>query len=501
MQSQYKQVNFDTYLEQFGVVGYVEILEHPIVKVTGLPTVFPREVVLFESGQIGQVMSLYEDLVEVLVLSSSYLSVGTRVVRTGMRLQVPVGKEVLGYSLNPLGESLSADKPLIQPREYREVDNPSPDINKREKITRPLETGVTVVDMMIPLGMGQRELIIGDRKTGKTEFLLQSILTQTKKDVICIYAGVGRKKTDIRRIEDFFVRNNIQDKTVLISSSSLDPHGMIFLTPYAAMAMAEYFRDIGRDVLLILDDLTTHAKFYREISLLGRRFPGRSSYPGDIFYTHARLLERAGNFISPEGSKSISCFACAETTEGEISGYIQTNLMSITDGHLYFDRDVFAEGRRPAINYFLSVTRVGRQTQSQLRWDVNRELSTLLALLDKASNFVHFGAELSEGIRTTLETGTTVLNFFNQPMSEVMPLNFQLILFSALWLKFLKNADDPITLKYIIGESLRKYNDDQKFRDFVDNLVGDAKSFNELLSVVAAKRSELLGYLSLPNEK
>ena len=501
MSKLYRGTDFNTYLEKSGEVGFVEMVDHPIVKISGLPTVTPREVVVFESGQIGHVLSLEEDFVEILVFSNDSVSIGTRVARTRDLLKVPVGGEVLGYVLDPLGQSVYEDRPLKPPTEYKEVQADVMGIARRERVTEPLETGVTVVDLMIPLGKGQRELVLGDRQTGKTEFLLQSLLSQSRNGLICIYAGIGKRKTDIKKVEEFIKENNLEKNTLIIATNSLDPLGLIYLTPYSAMTVAEYFRDSGKDVLLIMDDLTTHAKFYREISLLGNRFPGRGSYPGDIFYTHSRVLERAGNFNTEKGVHSITCLVAAETVEGDISGYIQTNLMSITDGHIYFDTDLFSQGRRPAINFFLSVTRVGRQTQSRLRWDVNRELTTVLTLMEKASTFVHFGAELSEGVKTTLETGGRILNFFSQPMSRIIPTNLQVILFSLIWINKIEGADDEVGMRYLSGHAADMYNSNEKFRSLVDGLVSQSQDFNSLLSVTTSKADELLSFIRASDDK
>ncbi|MCL5970228.1 MAG: F0F1 ATP synthase subunit alpha, partial [Patescibacteria group bacterium] len=223
---------------------------------------------------------------------------------------------------------------------------------------------------------------------------------------------------------------------IIVASSPEDPSSIIHLTPYTAMTIAEYFRDLGRDTLIVLDDLSTHAKFYREISLIAKRFPGRNSYPGDIFHTHSKLLERAGNFVHEKGEVSITCLPVVETTQGDLSGYIQTNIMSMTDGHIFFDSDLFSKGRRPAINPFLSVTRVGHQAQSQLRREINRELISFLTLFEKVQNYVHFGAELSESIKTTLSTGEQIMNLFDQPLYRTNPPNFQVFLFCTLWTGF-----------------------------------------------------------------
>ncbi len=494
MYRNYSTKNFQALLSSVGEVGYVEIANGPMVYASGLPGAKPREVVMLETGDLGEVISMSSDHVEILMLSKTSIVMGTRIARTGQILEIPVGEHLLGASVNPLGVSIYEDKPLRPSDEYRIIDITVTDVSAREKITEPLETGVAIVDMMIPLGMGQRELVIGDRKTGKTEFIQQVMLTQASKGNICIYAGIGKLKVDIKKVEEFIYSNGIQSKCVVIASCNSDALGLIYITPYAAMTLAEYFRDLGHNVILILDDLSTHAKFYREIALTSKRLPGRSSYPGDIFYTHSRLLERAGYFKTPNGPKSITCFPVAETTEGDISGYIQTNLMSITDGHIFFDKELFGQGRRPSINTFLSVTRVGRQTQSQLRWGVNRELTSFLTLLEKTQSFVHFGAEINAGIRATLDMGEKVFSFFDQPQGKVLPIEVQILLFSLIWVGSIKSESNE-KLKFIIRKSLQLYEKNQEFRDYVTQLYKSTNDFNVFLGKVSQSQAKLLKYI------
>jgi F-type H+/Na+-transporting ATPase subunit alpha len=495
MPQSYRGKEFNTLLEETEEIGFVQMVSHPIVYLSGLPTARMNEVILFETGEIGWVLSLSGDMVEVLTLSSKPLRMGVRAVRTFSLLEVPVGEEFIGHAVNSLGRSIYKDA-VIKPAEFRSVENIAPGISEREKVSVPLETGVAIVDRTVPLGKGQRELIIGDRKTGKSEFLLQTMLAQAQKGSVCIYACVGKKRIDIKKVEKFILDNQLSDKCIVMASSSSDSLGMIYLTPYSAMSMAEYFKDQGRDVLLIIDDLTTHAKFYREVSLIGKKFPGRSSYPGDIFYTHSRLVERAGNFIVPEkGEVSITCLPVAETTEGDISGYIQTNIMSMTDGHIYFDSEIFETGRKPSVNNFLSVTRVGRQTQSSLRWGVNREIVSFMTLLDKTQAFVHFGAEINEGIRSTLAMGDRLMTFFNQPMGKILELNLQIMLFSLIWVGVLNNYESS-SLRVFIDKASLLYQKNPDFRKKVDDLIDSSEDFNVLLGKLAPASNDLVNFIN-----
>ncbi len=326
---------------------------------------------------------------------------------------------------------------------------------------------------MVPLGKGQRELIIGDRKTGKSYFLMQAILSQAAAGVVCIYAAVGKKRAEIMRTVDFFLERKVMDRVVVVAASSQDGPGEIFLCPYTAMAIAEYFRDLGRDVLVVLDDMSTHAKFYRQLSLISRKFPGRDSYPGDVFHIHSKLLERSGNFVTDSGKvSSITCLPAVETVQGDITGYIPTNLMSMTDGHIYVDNELFFKGRRPAINPFVSVTRVGYQTQSKLRRDASRVLYELLNNYEKTQSFLRFGAELGENSRQILALGEKVLLFFDQPYYLVVPENMQIILLAGLMSGVWDGAG---TQKWV-----DKYLTDLKMKETVDGLVSTSESMDTL---------------------
>jgi F-type H+-transporting ATPase subunit alpha len=337
--------------------------------------------------------------------------------------------------------------------------------------------------MLIPLGKGQRELVIGDRKTGKTNFLLQTMYTQAKKGVVCIYAAIGKKKQDVKIAEEYFAKKGVTSQIIIMASLAEDPISAIFITPYAAITLAEYFRDSGRDVLIVLDDLNTHAKFYREISLLGKRFPGRNAYPPDIFYTHAKLLERAGNFVQKNGSTAITCIPVVETVQGDITGYIQTNLMSMTDGHIYFDVDLFAKGRRPAINPFLSVTRVGRQTQTNLRRTISRELISFMTLREKIENFAHFGAETNATVKNTLITGDQITAFFDQTSEVIMEIDLQTFLFSLIWFGAWKSKTFD-QLKQDMTNIMIAYQTKPEFRKQITAIIEKQESLNSLLTVI-----------------
>lgn len=487
--------SFQQYLTTTEEIGFVESCNQAIVYASGLPGATLQEIVMFETGELGIILSMTRDQVEVLLFSKYSVKAGIRVTRTGVKQEMPVGFELLGYAVNPFGQSLTIGKTIERPQISRPIDISPTGINTRKRIEQPFETGVTLVDMLIPLGKGQRQLVIGDRKTGKTSFLYQTILNQATLGTICIYAGIGKKKTDIKKIESFFHAAGIENNTVIIATSSEDPAGVIYLTPYAAMTLAEYFRDEGHDVLVVMDDLFTHAKFYREIMLIGRRFPGRNAYPADIFYTHARLLERAGNFVLPNGNiHAITCLPVVESVEGDIAGFIQTNLMSMTDGHIYFDVDMFTKGNRPAINPFLSVSRVGRQTQSPLRLSLNRELISFLTLNKKLESFSHFSAEAGAGVKRTLAVAERIFAFFTQGSNEVKNLDLQIVIFCFLWSDYWQ---DILKMEKDIATITQTYKNNIEAQSMIKELVASADSLNSLLLSVRKHQDRILGVLGV----
>ena len=473
--------NFEDYLKTTGEVGYVDEMVHSVAYVSGLPGAAVNEIVVFEEGSKGQIISLGEHHAEVAPFTKQPLKLSSRVARTGSFLEITAGMKLLGKAIDPLGSILefldgNGAETVRDGEEIRRVDTPVPGVLERKKTDRPLETGVPIVDLVIPLGRGQRQLVVGDRKTGKTNFLVQAIYNQARLGTICVYAAIGKKRVETKRVLEEFKNRGVTDNIVTVATSPADAPGLVFVTPYTAMAIAEYFRDQGRDVLLIFDDLTAHAKYYREISLLAKRFPGRSSYPGDIFYIHSRLLERAGNFAKG----SISILAIAELIFGDLSGYIQTNLMSMTDGHIYFDTDYFNQGRHPAINPFLSVTRVGFQAQTALLRDLSRVLSSFLVEIEQLREFLHFGAELSETIRAKLDMGDKILAFFDQPASETVPTNISILVIANIWAgNYRSVAIDK--MKQAITNVNNQYGIDRNYKLKLDAAIARFSKFGDLV--------------------
>lgn len=475
--------NFDYFLNKFEEVGYVEEIIDSIVYAKGLPGAVSDELVIFDGNQMGQVIGMDEEKLEILLFTDNVIKVGSKIARTGGPPTVLVDDNVLGKVLSPLGKVIGSldgknEKQDGNAKE-RQIDAPPIHIMKRKSIKDPLETGVLIVDLTVPLAKGQRELVIGDRNTGKTSFVRQTVVNQARKGTVCVYAAIGKKKVAIERIKEFLKKSGVSENVCLIAASASMPSGLNFITPYTAMAVAEHFRDEGRDVLVVMDELTSHAKFYREISLLARRFPGRNSYPGDIFYVHSRLLERAGSFEKA----SITCIPVAETVMGDLSGYIQTNLMAITDGHIFFDKEIFDGGKFPAVNQFLSVTRVGLQVQPDLFKDISRILSNFSVKLNQTRQYMHFGSELGKEVKKMLAHGTRLDEFLDQESSTLIPSKIGAFLLGALWGGFWVN-DKPAKLKMDTINMVNLYGSDATYKGNVEGLVDASKTLKELVDKI-----------------
>lgn len=483
--------SFNQYLKSTGEYGIVDQVNHPIVFIEGLPRAKTHEIVLFETGQKGEVFAINRGKIEARVFSHEPIQVGTKVTRTDELMSVPVGMELLGSTINPLGEPLDPSIPFTRPKESRSIDSRPVDISGRQNIATSLTTGVSLIDLMVPLGRGQRELVLGDRKTGKTSFLMTTIKQQVHDGNIAIYAAIAKKKSDIKKLQEFFKAEKISDKVIILATSSYDSPSLIYQTPYSAMTIAEYFRDQGLHSLVILDDLSTHAKFYRELSLLAKRFPGRDSYPGDIFYVHSKLLERAGNFKHPTaGEVSITCLPVVELVEGDLTGYIATNVMGITDGHIYLDTNIYYQGVRPAVNIPLSVTRVGRQTLNKLTREINKELTSFLTKYEKLKNLSHFGQELTIEVKKNLQLGELITRFFVQPYQETVPHAVQVIIISLILQSLVGDKDQLEKMKKSLTAAMEN-SDDAKF---LTDLAA-APNLKQFQINVMSNKDRLLGFI------
>lgn len=400
--------SFEYCQEKIGDMGKVIAARDYVVHVDGLRGARINEGVAFENGEHGYIARIDENNVWVVVFSKESIDLGTRVARTGRKLRVSSGDGLLGNIVSGLGYVIDGHKDLSKQTDSVEIDHDVLGIDKRKIITNALLTGTTLIDLALPLGAGQRELVIGERKTGKTWFALQTLATQIKSGKLGIYCAIGKQASQIVAVKEWLEKEGVLEGVIIVAAGARDNQAEIVLAPFTAMSLAEDIRDRGKDVVVILDDLTTHAKYYREMSLVMGKFPGRDSYPGDIFHLQSRLLERAGCFNVDGKEKSISCLALAESVGGDLTGYIQTNLMSITDGHIYFDIDRFQHGIRPAVNVFLSVTRVGRQTRNKLFHNVSGEIYSILKSVESAKVFTKFGPEQTEEVRKTLIKGANL---------------------------------------------------------------------------------------------
>lgn len=424
-------------------IGFVENVGDFIANVSGLSACKYGELVEFEDGSMGIAMNLERDNVGVILLSNTHqVASGSKVISTGQVLQVGVGDALIGRIVDSLGQPLDG-KGEIKVTRFRPLEFEAPAIIKRTPVNRPLETGLTMVDAIVPIGRGQRELIIGDRQTGKTSIAVDTILNQKGKDVICIYVAIGQKASSIAQLVQVFEQYKAFDYTFVVCSTASDPAPLQYLAPYAATAMAEEFMYRGKDVLIVYDDLSKHAVAYREMSLLLRRPPGREAYPGDVFYLHSRLLERAAQLAPEHGGGSITALPIVETMEGDISAYIPTNIISITDGQIYLETELFHSGIRPAINVGLSVSRVGGAAQTPAMKKVSSRLRLELAQYRELSVFAQFGADLDPSTQEILDHGAKLTEVLKQDKHNPLPMAIQVIMLFIVSNKYL--AKVPLT--------------------------------------------------------
>jgi len=449
--------NFKQYLEKTGEIGRVVGQSHYLAYVSGLPGLKLGEMVVSENEAKGLAHGLDKEMAEILMFDAGELKVGQAVVRTNDSFQIPVSQGLLGRIINPLGQPIDGLGPILGEKKYLPIKREAPGITQRVRVNKFLETGVMAVDLLVPIGYGQRELIIGDAKTGKTTFILQTIASQAKEGIICVYVGIGKETSAVKAAEDYLKEMRVFDKTVMVIATSENPSTINYLSPFSGMTIAEYFRDNGEKVLIIFDDLTCHAKFYREISLLIKRLPGRSAYPGDVFHVQAALLERAGNIRNQENKEvSITALPVAETLENDISGFIQTNLMAMTDGHIFFDINDFRKGKLPAINAFLSVSRVGNQTKEPLDRDLAVWLRKKMVEAQRLGEIAQFGGELSLETQKLLDLGKKLEILFNQGPKTIIPRSLQLFLFGLLLCGFWEDKPQNI-MKIEIDTILKNY--------------------------------------------
>jgi len=413
-------------------VGTVQHVGNGIATLSGLPMVHLEELVTFPNGVEGMVLNLDRKHVDVILLGDDMgIRGGDVAIATGKRLSIPVGMSFLGRVVDPLGRPLDDNRPII-PSEYRPVERIAPGVIDRAPVDTPLFTGTKIIDALLPLGRGQRELIVGDRQVGKTTLALDAILSQKGTDVRCVYVSIGQKKTSVLSAIETLKAGGVLNQTTVMVSSPDDPPALRYLAPYAGVTMAEFLLDNGMDVLIVYDDLSKHADTYREMSLLLRRPPGREAYPGDIFYLHSRLLERACRLNEANGGGSITALPIATTQRGNISSYIVTNLISITDGQIVLDADAFNKGNKPAIDIGRSVSRVGSAAQVPAMKSVVKALKLELSQYEEVARFAQFGTEVNEATRKQIERGQRLNALLRQGPNRPVRFEDQVVQFYAL---------------------------------------------------------------------
>ncbi len=401
-----------------------------IAVVTGLPNARYNEMVELGFGQKGMVIDLEKKHVSVLVFGAyEQLSVGGKASLTGKIMSVPVSNKLLGRVVDPLGNPVDGLSP-IRAEDHEEIEKVAPGIIYRRSVSVPLQTGIKAIDSLIPIGRGQRELIIGDRATGKSTIALDTIINQQNQDVVCVYVAIGQKESTIAQFVNLLTEKGAMDYTIVVAAPATSPASQQYIAPYTGTAMAEYFMNRGKDVLIVYDDLTKHAWAYRQISLILKRPAGREAYPGDVFYLHSRLLERAARLDEKYGGGSITALPIIETQEGDISAYIPTNVISITDGQIYLEKELFNAGMRPAINVGASVSRVGSAAQVKAMKQVAGSLKIDLAQYRELAAFSQFASELDEETKKTLNRGARMYELLKQDKHQPMPLEKQVV---AIW--------------------------------------------------------------------
>jgi F-type H+-transporting ATPase subunit alpha len=432
-------------------VGSVISIGDGMARVHGVERAMAGEMIEFPHGVFGIALNLEEDSVGTVLLGDyKEIKEGDTVKRTGRIISVPVGDEMLGRVVNALGQPIDGKGPILT-KEFLPIERIAPGVVDRQPVKEPLQTGLKAIDGMVPIGRGQRELIIGDRQTGKTAVAVDTIINQRGQNVVCIYNAIGQKQSTVAQVVRTLEENDAMAYTIVVAAAASDPAPMLYISPYAACAIGEYFRDSGRHALCVYDDLSKHAQAYREISLLLRRPPGREAYPGDVFYLHSRLLERAAKLNTAHGGGSLTALPIIETQAGDLSAYIPTNVISITDGQIFLESDLFHQGVRPAINVGNSVSRVGGSAQVRAMRQVAGTLRLDLAQYRELAAFAQFGSDLDKATQAQLNRGRRLVEILKQPQYQPLAVEKQVaIIYSAT-----KGFLDPIAV-----EDIRRYEDE-----------------------------------------
>ncbi len=432
--------NYESRIEMHQT-GTVILVGDGIARVYGLRSCMSSELLEFEDGSIGMAQNLEDEVVSVALLSDSNdIHEGSTVKRTGKVVSVPVGEELLGRVVDALGNPIDG-KGAINTTKTRPIEEKAPGIIERKSVSVPLQTGIKAIDSMIPIGRGQRELIIGDRQTGKTEIAIDTIINQKDTGVICIYVAIGQKNTSVAKLSSELTKAGAMDYTIIVSASASETAPLQYIAPYSGCAMAEYFMSQGKDVLIIYDDLSKHAVAYRALSLLIRRPPGREAYPGDVFYLHSRLLERAACVAPEYGGGSITALPIIETLSGDVSAYIPTNVISITDGQIFLETELFHAGIMPAINPGISVSRVGGSAQLKAMKKVSGELKLLYAQYRELQAFAQFGSDIDEDTKSRLALGRRIVEVLKQKRNAPVRVGCQVAIVYSVINGYLNDVD------------------------------------------------------------
>ena len=481
--------NYENKLET-SETGMVILVGDGIARVSGLDQCMAGELVEFTGGAYGMALNLEEDTVAVVILGNdSGIKEGDRVKRTGRVVSVPVGEGLIGRVVNALGEPVDG-KGVITSSDYRPIESAAPGIIDREPVNVPLQTGIKAIDAMIPIGRGQRELIIGDRQTGKTTIATDTILNQKGKDVICIYVAIGQKRSTVAQIVNNLEAGGAMDYTIVVSATASELAPMQYIAPYTGCTMGEYFMHQGKDVLVVYDDLSKHAVAYRAISLLIRRPPGREAYPGDVFYLHSRLLERAAHLSAEKGGGSLTALPIIETQAGDVSAYIPTNVISITDGQLFLESELFNAGVMPAVNPGISVSRVGGAAQIKAMKQVAGSLKLLYSQYRELQSFAQFGSDLDADTKDRLALGERIVAVLKQKNNAPAEVAHQVCILYAVTHGYLKHvALDQIEE---FEQRLREFMEDGQYRDVLTAIRETGKLTKQTEETLQTALQELL---------
>jgi F-type H+-transporting ATPase subunit alpha len=431
--------------------GTILMVGDGIARASGLVNCMAGELLEFEDGSFGMAQNLEENSVSIVIFGSDEnIGEGQTVKRTGKVVSVPVGEAMIGRVVNALGQPIDGAGP-IDTKEFRPVESKAPGICERRSVYQPLQTGIKAIDSMIPIGRGQRELIIGDRQTGKTTIATDTIINQKGKDVLCIYVAIGQKRSTVASLVENLTRNGAMDYTIVVAATASESSPLQYIAPYSGCAMGEYFMNQGKDVLIIYDDLSKHAVAYRALSLLIRRPPGREAYPGDVFYLHSRLLERAAKLDDEHGGGSLTALPIIETQAGDVSAYIPTNVISITDGQIFLETELFHSGIMPAVNPGISVSRVGGDAQIKAMKKVAGTLKLIYSQYRELQSFAQFGSDLDADTKARLEQGARIVEVLKQSQNAPVPVEKQVAILYAVTKGILEKVNVEDVSEYEAG--------------------------------------------------